>query len=677
MRKREIFETRLQVHIEELRELYMYLYEDDEMFQSLCKTLEYFYNQRSEPLRESDGKKTEDKNWYRKNDIIGMTLYVDRFAKDLKGMQEKLSYLEKVNINYIHLMPLFESKQGETDGKFAVKDFRKIDEKYGETKDFINFIEKCHEKGIRVSVDFVMNHTSSEHEWAKKAREGSEEYQNRYFFFDNYALPALYERAMPQHFPVTAPGNFTWIKEVSSYVMTTFYPYEWDLNYKNPVVFNEMVGHFLYLANLGIDMIKLDSISYMWKEVNTSCKNLSEVHILLRMMRIIAEIVCPLVVLLGEADAKQEELLSYFGTTKKPECHLLCNKTMMDTIWNTVATKDVRLLKSHFDFLSKLPEEFVFLNYLRSSEEIKWELDYAVLRSFGMEEAPHKHYLNEFFSGKVEGSFSRAQLYRESLNSNDVRVCAATASLCGIERAMEEKDKEKLALAISLDTMLHACLFMQRGIPVLYSTDELAQINDYSYKKEKEKKKDARWAARQNMDWQAAKRIEDEKTVEGKVYRNLKKLEEIRKREAVYAQNAKCTTISTWDDSLFCVARENEKDKIIALFNFSEEKKIAWIDEQDDLYRDIYTDEVVRASALTLKPYEFLLLKRMNLARSKPKTEIPQKPKGLKAGPPKGVKPKMWKPPVYIPEKEEEKKADEKAKSKTKKSLQTKKRNEK
>ncbi len=656
MLKREIFETRLQKYIDELKKIYMFLYDDEEMFQSLCENMRYFYEQRSEQLKESDRKKTEDKDWYRKNDIIGVTIYIDYFAKDLKDMEEKLSYFEKMNINYIHLVPLLKSREG------------KVEQKCELGEKFAHLTKKCRQKDICVSVDFVMNHTSSEHEWAKKARAGEEQYQNRYFFFDNYAMPALYEKTMEQFFPTTAPGNFTWIKELSSYVMTTFYPDEWDLNYANPVVFNEMMGQFLRVANAGVDVVKLNSISYLWKEINTPCKNLKQVHMLLRMMRIISEVVCPSVLLLGEATAKREELLSYFGTTKEPECHLLYNEAMMASVWNTVATKDARLLKSEIDFVSSSDskEKFVFVNYLRNYDEIKWTLDYNMLRNFGMEETPHKQYLNDFFCGKAEGSFSKGELQRESLNFDDAKICATTASMCGIECALEQADEERLDLAIKLDTMLHACLFMQGGIPIICSGDEIAKRNDYSYKESKEKKKDNRWICRSDMDLDSIKRASDEKTVEGKLYKNIQKLEQIKKREAVFSQNAKCYTISTWDDSLLCIVRENEKDKMIALFNFSEAKKIAWIDEQDDLYKDVYTDEVVRASALTLKPYEFLFLKRMNLARSKPKALVPQKPKGLKAGPPKGVKPKMWKPPVYVP-KEKEEKTDEKKKEEKKK----------
>lgn len=655
MLEQEIFETRLKHHIDELREIYMYLYDSEERFQSLCKNMRYFYEQRSEQLKKSDQEREKNRDWYRKNDMIGMMLYVDNFAGNLSGVCEKISYFQKTNINYIHLMPFLESPKEKSDNGYAVSDFGKVNKKFGTIKDLVSLIQKCHESGIYVSMDFVMSHTSDEHEWAKKAREGQKEYQDRYYFFDNYSMPALYERTMSQVFPTTAPGNFTWIRELQNYVMTTFHPYEWDLNYANPIVFHEMMNHFLYLANCGIDIMRIDAISYIWKEINTPCRDLPQAHMLIRAMRIISEIVCPGVLLLGEVETEPQKAVSYFGTADKPECHMLSNTTGMATIWNTVATRDTRLLKNHLDFFAKLPRDFIFLNHLRCHDEIRWKLDYRSLQSWGMEEVPHKKYLNDFFTGKVKESFSKAELYNESLYFNDARVCATTASLCGMEKALEEKDEKKLQMAVSLDTMLHALLFMQSGIPILYSGDEIGQLNDYSYKQDEKKKKDCRWVYRGKMDWQTVDKLEKEKTAFGQIFENLQKLKEMKKREKVYDADAKFYTIPTWDDSLLCLVREKEKDKVIGLFNFSEKKKTAWIDEQDDLYRDIYTDEVVRASAISLEPYQFLFLKRMNLARPRPKNTISQKPKGLKAGPPKGVKPKMWKPPVYPPKKEETK----------------------
>ena len=259
----EIFEKRLKKHHDELRWLYMELYENDSMFAELCDQMYSFYLERNDDLKKLDVDRENNRNWYKQNDMLGMMFYIDNFAGNMKGVQSRLDYIEQCNVNYIHLMPFLDTPEGRSDGGYAVSDFRKVQERLGSMEDLENLTGACHRKGINVCMDFVMNHTSEEHEWAKKARQGDGEYMSRYFFFDNADIPSQYERTVPQVFPTTAPGNFTWLDDIGHYVMTTFYPYQWDLNYRNPRVFNDMMYNFLYLANRGIDIIRIDAVPYI------------------------------------------------------------------------------------------------------------------------------------------------------------------------------------------------------------------------------------------------------------------------------------------------------------------------------------------------------------------------------------------------------------------------------
>ena len=261
------FELRLHKHHDELRQLYMELYHNGSMFYELMERLYQFYQDRSDSLKEIDRRRETDPSWYKRNDLLGMMLYIDNFAGNLKGVREKLPYLEKSNVNYIHLMPFLDTVPGRSDGGYAVKDFRKVQPQLGTMEDLEALTEACHEKNMQVCMDFVMNHTSEDHEWAVKARSGDGEYMSRYFFYDSREIPDRFEQTVPQVFPTTAPGNFTWLPECGHHVMTTFYPYQWDLNYGNPRVFNEMMANFLYLANRGIDIIRIDAVPYIWKEL--------------------------------------------------------------------------------------------------------------------------------------------------------------------------------------------------------------------------------------------------------------------------------------------------------------------------------------------------------------------------------------------------------------------------
>ena len=604
-----IFAQRLERHHDELRWLYMELYGNDDMFAELCDQMKRYYDERNDKLKTLDAEREAEGEWYRKRDMLGMMMYIDNFAGNIKGVQEKLPYLEKCNVNYVHLMPFLDSPKGRSDGGYAVADFRKVKPELGTMEDLSELAEKCHEKGISLCMDFVMNHTSEDHEWAVKARQGDGEYMSRYFFYADPSIPQEYEKTVPQVFPTTAPGNFTYLPELGHYVMTTFYPYQWDLNYRNPRVFNEMMYNFLYLANQGMDIIRIDAVPYIWKELGTNCRNLPQVHTIVRMMRMIGEIVCPGIVLLGEVVMEPDKVAPYFGTVEKPECHMLYNVTTMATTWNTVATRDIRLLRKQMDIVCALPREYTFLNYLRCHDDIGWGLDYDTLKTWGMEEVPHKKYLNDYFQGKTEGSVSRGELYNEDLVTGDARFCATTASMCGVESAGFEQDEQKMDQAITKDVMLHAYMFTQSGIPMLYSGDEIGQVNDYTYKDDPEKAPDSRYIHRGKFNWDLVDNIANKESVQGKIFQALDKLEAIRRNEAVFNTDAEVYTKDYSDQSVLWIIRRAEGEELHAVFNFSDYPKTIWMPETAE-YTDLLTDKKAEVTTVDLPGWGFFWMKK-------------------------------------------------------------------
>ena len=609
MEKREkkndsIFQYRLERHHDELRWLYMELYQNGDMFAELCSQMYEYYNCRSKKLKERDLKREKGPDWYHGKDMLGMMLYTDNFAGNMKGVKEKIPYLKECNINCLHLMPFLDTPKGRSDGGYAVADFRKVRPDLGTMKDLAELTEKCHEEDINVCMDFVMNHTSEDHEWARRARAGEGEYMSRYFFYDNEEIPEKYEKTVPQVFPTTAPGNFTYLPETGHYVMTTFYPYQWDLNYRNPRVFNEMIYNFLYLTNQGIDIVRIDAVPYIWKELGTTCRNLKQVHTIVRMMRMIAEIVCPGVLLLGEVVMEPEKVVPYFGTVEKPECHMLYNVTTMATTWNSIATGDIRLLKKQMDIVNQLPKQYVFLNYLRCHDDIGWGLDYETMRPWGIKEIPHKRYLNDYFTAKIRGSVSRGELYNDDPVTQDARFCGTTASMCGIEKAGFEHDEEAMNAAVREDIMLHAYMLTQSGIPMLYSGDELGQVNDYSYKNDPEKCADSRYIHRGKLPWELAEDKEDVTTVQGNIFQTLDRLEKIRRQEITFDKDADVYTYDVHDDSILCVLREYKGRRFFGIFNFSNQEKTAWMQEKG-MYRNLLTGEKAELKDISLSGYEF------------------------------------------------------------------------
>ena len=605
------YHYRFEKKLDELKWLYMELYQNEWMFDELCGQMFRFYQERQEYLKELDRKREADPNWYKSNDMLGMMLYVDNFAGNLQGVKANLDYLQKCNVNYVHLMPLLETPKGRSDGGYAVSNFRKVQPELGTIEDLEEVAKACHDRDMSVCMDFVMNHTSEDHEWAVRARRGEGEYMSRYFFYDNYDIPALYERTVPQVFPTTAPGNFTYLPEIGYHVMTSFYPYQWDLNYQNPRVFNEMMYNFLFFANSGIDVIRIDAVPYIWKQLGTDCRNLPQVHNIVRMMRIIGEIVCPGILLLGEVVMEPSKVAPYFGTVEKPECHMLYNVTTMATTWNSVATRDTRLLKRQMDIISSLPKDYVFLNYLRCHDDIGWGLDYPTLKWWGMEERSHKDYINQFFLGNVEGSFSRGELYNADPVTGDARFCGTTASMCGVEKAGFEGDEAQMDAAIKRVLMLHAFMLTQSGIPMLYSGDEIGQVNDYSYKEIPEKAPDSRYIHRGKFEWALVDKIGEKGSVQQRIFDGLGELEKIRAKEQVFVTNAGFYTLETYENAVLCLVREFGGDKVIGLFNFSEYDKTAWIDQQDGEYEDLITGQRMKASGVNIPGNGYYWLKRM------------------------------------------------------------------
>ena len=603
VKKTAEYTKRFDERYDELKWLYCELYNNNmEAFDWLCDSLYGYYQERNADLKKLDRSRVKNPDWYKQNDLLGMMMYTNAFAGTLKGVKEKLPYVKSCGVNYLHFMPLLESPKGRDDGGYAVADFRKVKPELGTMEDLEDLTAECHRQGISCCLDFVMNHTSEDHEWARAARQGDPVARSRYFFYDDWFVPNIYEVTVPEVFPTTAPGNFTWINDCNQVVMTTFYPYQWDLNYANPMVFNDMVGNMLYMANRGIDVIRLDAVPYIWKQIGTNCRNLPQVHTLVRMMRIISEIVCPGVLLLGEVVMEPSKVVPYFGTVDKPECHMLYNVTTMASTWNTIATKNVGLLKRQMDQVCALPKDYVFLNYLRCHDDIGWGLDYDWLAQFGIDEVAHKKFLNDYFTGKGYNSDSRGELYNDDPRLGDARLCGTTASLSGLETGQYEANADKIEQAVACDLMLHGYLLAQSGIPVLYSGDEIGQTNDYTYKNDPDKCADSRYLHRGNFPWD---KVENKDPVAMKIFDALRHMEDIRASHDVFSCNANVYTIETGCASVLGIVREYAGHELRAFFNFSNMDQLIWTmpEEQADIYTDLISGKTLRELGAVMPRY--------------------------------------------------------------------------
>jgi Glycosidases len=422
--------------------------------------------------------------------------------------------------------------------------------------------------GIRVCIDYVINHTADDHEWAIKAKLGNKNYQDYYFMYDDYTIPRQYEATMNQVFPKVAPGNFTYVKELDKWVMTTFYNYQWDLNYRNPKVLEEMISILLYYANLGIDMIRLDAIPYIWKTIGTSCRNLPEVHIILKIFRAILAQYSPSTVLLGESIVAPEIILTYFGSETSLECDLLYNASYMVEIWNSLATRDARHISNMPYINNNLPTEWI--NYARCHDDIGWGLDEDNLKRLGFDPFMHKQFLIDFYLGNFKDSFSVGELYEYDPVTKDARNCGTLASLAGLEKAVLEKDNYKLELAIKRINLINSLIILRKGIPMIYSGDELGLLNNYEYKNNSAKRHDSRWIHRQNFDWAKLPNIEKCETYERIIFNNLKTLINVRKKINLDHNITHERAIQVDNKHILVIQQLSEnEDNLLLIFNFS------------------------------------------------------------------------------------------------------------
>lgn len=581
------FYTRLQVNAPALHELFTTLYgrsdEAGKQFEALIKTVMNAYEQRADALRKRDDEKNGRAPWYISNSLCGMSLYVDRFAGDLQGMHKRLDYLQQLGVNLLHLMPVFESPANESDGGYAVSDFRKVDKRFGNLTQLKELIERMHADGMHLMLDIVLNHTSNQHKWAKEAMRGSKKYSNYYYFFPDRHLPDRFEETMPDIFPESAPGSFTWVPETEQWVMTVFHNYQWDLNYANPEVLVSMLDNVFFYANLGVDVLRIDAPAFIWKQLGTSCQNLHEAHLLLRIIRLCVEVAAPGMALLGEAIVAPEDIMRYFGTPpfSGRECHFAYNATQMALQWDALATGDTRTMLAEQHQLHAKPYGASWITYTRCHDDIGLGFGDGAIRAAGYEPYTHRSFLKEYYSGKHAYSVARGALFAVNPRTGDARISGTLASLCGLETALEQNDNAAIDLAVRRIVLMQAHSMLLGGLPMLFYGDERAAINDYTYRLYPEKAYDNRWMHRPLIDWDDTQWA-DAETPAGKVFSATQQLIALRKSMDALADRSNVEWFTphnihvagflryTDERNIYCVLNYSNRDAYLTWYAFKE-----------------------------------------------------------------------------------------------------------
>ena len=530
--------------------------------------------------------------WYQNEKTVGMMLYVDLFAGNLRALVEKIPYFEELGVNYVHLMPLFDCPKGENDGGYAISSYRKVQPRLGTIEDLKFVAEEFHKKGIRLVLDFVFNHTSDEHEWALKAKKGEAKYMNYYYMYKDKAEVDEWNRNLREIFPTVRRGSFTYLEKQNIWVWTTFNSFQWDLNYSNPEVFLAMCEEMLAIANLGVDVLRLDALAFVWKEKGTVCESLPKAHTLIKAFQYVARIACPSLVFKSEAIVHPDQVVQYIH---KDECAISYNPLQMALLWSTVATRDTRLLNLSLKKRWYIPGDCTWVNYIRCHDDIGWTFSDEDAACLGINGFMHRQFLNRFFTGRFEGTFGAGEPFQLNPTTGDCRICGTMASLAGLEQAKKLKNDLLEKMAVARLKMMYAVVFALPGIPLLYAGDEKAVFNDYSYRDRAEQKDDSRWVHRIKTDWNA-KLLPAQKEVND----FLKKVIKLRKHEKMLG-GTEIFFYDVQDPAVFAFRRGT----IHVVANFSERAASVKIDAWSKESKDLLTEKIYENYfSQQLGPYE-------------------------------------------------------------------------
>ena len=571
------FYTRLGANFYAIHSLFQRLYGDRDDFEQqalrLVEAMARQYIKRPENLRQLDIEREKDYNWFLSQKWVGMALYSNGFADDLKGVEEHLNYFQELGINLVHIMPIMRCPDGNSDGGYAVSDFREIDTRSGTLEDLNNLAEQMHQRELLLVLDVVVNHTSNEHQWAQQARAGNPLYQDYYYTFKDRNVPDMFEQSLPEIFPEHAPGNFTWDEQMQRWVMTVFNDYQWDLNYSNPAVFIEILDIILYWANQGADILRLDAVAFLWKKIGSTCQNEREAHLILQLMKDCCQVTAPGVLFIAEAIVAPVEVIKYFGEDAviAKECEIAYNATFMALLWDAVATKNAKLLNQGIKSLPVKLERATWLNYIRCHDDIGLGFDDRDIVLAGYEPGTHRKFLLDYYTGKFDDSHARGIPFGQNSKTGDARISGSLASLVGLQHALEDGDMTGTNDAVKVILLLHSMILSFGGIPLLYYGDELGTLNDDSYLHDQYKMGDSRWVHRPTIDWLKADRRNMPGTVEYDVFSALKRMIAVRKEIDVFADFNNRELIEVENPHLFVFGRYNisqPSERVLVIANF-------------------------------------------------------------------------------------------------------------
>lgn len=612
----EGFEDRLRKNWDRLFTLLFSLYGERYDFfyhlEEIVRTIHSGWEDRPANLRKLDDKRIHDPHWFKSSRMVGGALYVDLFSENLTKLREHIPYLKDIGLTYLHLMPLFAVRPGNNDGGYAISNYRSINPDLGTIDDLRDLARDLREAGISLTLDFVFNHTADDHHWAQQAQAGEWEYQQFYWMFPDRTIPDQYERSLREIFPTIRRGNFTWHEGMQQWIWTTFNSFQWDLNYHNPAVFRAMLDEMLFIANTGVEVLRLDAVAFIWKEMGTGCENLPEAHTIIRAFNTAANIATPGLLFKSEAIVHPDEVVRYID---EEECQLSYNPTLMALLWESLATRETKLLFKTLTHRHKLPPGCSWCNYLRCHDDIGWTFDDQDAAEVGINAYNHRQFLNEFYTGQFPGSFARGVPFQHNAETGDMRISGTMASLAGLEKAIESDNPEWREMAVRRILLLHSIICSIGGMPLLYLGEEWGMLNDYDFVKDPAKAGDSRWIHRPKMKWEFLDELKDSNSLRKRIFTDFQNL--IAKRKELKAFTGdELDLIQTQNPHLIGYIRSHYGNRILVIANFSENEQqingnLLRTRGLGRFFKDHISGETISTGeAVKIEPYQYLWLER-------------------------------------------------------------------
>jgi amylosucrase len=624
----QAFKLRFSANLFVIHQLYEAIYghreDKDAWLEELIDTILRGHQNRSVQLKEKDGEKEKERGWILSGNITGMSLYVDRFCGTFHDLRQKLPYFSELGVNLLHLMPVMESPENESDGGYAVSDFRNTDKRFGTLEDLKALSSDLKEENMLLMMDIVLNHTSHRHMWAERAKAGEKVYQDFYYMYPDRTVPDWFEQTMPEIFPDSSPGSFTYDEQSGKWVMTVFHHYQWDLNYSNPAVFIAMLDTIFFYANLGVDILRIDAPAFIWKKLGTTCQNLPEAHTLLQLIKHCVQVAAPGMALLGEAIVSPKEIMKYFGKGQfyGRECDVAYNATQMALQWDALATGDVRVMLAAQEDIQQKPYGTTWISYVRCHDDIGLGYDDDMIRAAGFDPFEHRKFLKNYYSGHHPGSTAKGALFGVNPKNQDARISGSLASLCGLEHALQRNDAPATEISVRKIMLMQAHSMFMGGIPMLFYGDEVGYTNDYTYLSDPGKSYDNRWMHRPAIDWKKNDRRKKKGTLEKLLFDQTKKLIQLRKKYSIFSDHQKVVWLNPHNRHIAGFKRSDRSRSVYCLFNYApHDAWLTWFALREKgamdnaVLRDLWSGaEWIMGKDhehLVMAPYQFLLLEEV------------------------------------------------------------------